>query len=239
MQDLLERDIRDYFAVEARPRVHEQSIDTTDVVSEAVQKPRYNIGPGQDIWVVRMDREHRRSLDALHWGLIPSFASDRKIAYRAINARGETIERTAMYRAAFAKRRCLVVAHAFYEWQKEGKRRQPFAIAKRSGEPLALAGVWENWLDKSTGEWLRSVAIVTTEAAPLLREVHDRMPVLLARADFARWLGEEPASLEQLKALLVPETEGLRMWPVDPRMNRAEVDEPSILAPIELPSAAV
>src|ERR1700712_797428 len=225
MQNLLEKDIRAYFNAEA-----------TDFISEPAQAPRYNIGPGQDILVVRRNREQQRSLDSLHWGLIPHFASDRKGAYRAINARGESIERTAMYRAAFAKRRCLVVAHGFYEWRKEGKLKQPYAIAKQSGEPLALAGVWESWLDKSTGEWLRSVAIVTTEPTEQLRAVHDRMPVLLARADFARWLGEEPATPEQLTALLVSAPAPLRVWPVDQRMNRTEVDEPSILPPVELPS---
>lgn len=227
MQDLLERDIRDYFEAE-----------TSHVVSETVSKPRYNIGPGQDIWVVRLDREHKRSLDALHWGLIPHFATDRKSAYRAINARAETIDKTPMYRAAFEKRRCLVVAHAFYEWRKEGKHKQPFAIAKANGEPLAFAAVWENWLDKATGEWVRSVAIVTTEASPGLRPVHDRMPVLLAQSDFPAWLGERPASLQQLKSLLAPTAEGLRLWPVDPRMNRVEVDEPSILEPVVPPTSA-
>ena len=226
MQDLLEKDIRGYFDAEA-------SQVPLELVSETIRMPRYNIGPGQDIWVVRLDREHKRSLDALHWGLIPHFAADRKGAYRAINARGETIERTGLYRAAFQKRRCLVVAHAFYEWRKEGNLKQPYAIAKASGEPLAFAGVWENWLDKATGEWVRSVAIVTTEASPVLRSVHHRMPVLLAPSDFPAWLGEQPASLPQLKSLLVPTDPGLRVWPVDPRMNRVEVDEPSILEPVE------
>ncbi|MDB4977094.1 MAG: hypothetical protein JWN48_5435 [Myxococcaceae bacterium] len=219
----MEKDVRAYFEAE-----------TSHALGEQASTPRYNIGPGQEIWVVRLDREHKRSLDALHWGLIPHFASDRKIAWRAINARGETIDKTPMYRGAFAKRRCLVVAHAFYEWRKDGKKRQPFAIAKESGEPLAFAGVWENWQDKSTGEWVRSVAIVTTEAASALQAVHDRMPVLLSPHDFPLWLGEETGSVEQLKALLVPAQEPLRVWPVDPRMNRAEVDDPSILEPIAL-----
>jgi putative SOS response-associated peptidase YedK len=221
MQNLLEKDIRAYFDAEA-----------TEVLDEAARAPRYNIGPGQQVLAVRRDRAQQRSLDSLHWGLIPHFASDRKGAYRAINARAESIERTAIYRGAFAKRRCLVVAHAFYEWRKQGKLKQPYAIAKQSGEPLALAGVWENWLDKSTGEWVRSVAIITTAASAQLSSVHDRMPVLLERADFARWLGEEPATLEELKALLVPLEQGLALWPVDPRMNRVQVDEPSILEPV-------
>ena len=223
MQDVLEEDLRDYF--DAKKTHH---------ATEQVRAPRYNIGPGQDIWVVRLDKEHERSLDALHWGLIPHFAKDRKIAYRTINARGETVDTTPVYRQAFEKRRCLVVAHAFYEWRKEGKRKQPFAIAKSNRELMGLAGVWENWHDPNTGEWVRSVSIVTTAASKLLRDVHERMPVIVAREDFPLWLGEAPASREQLKALLVPTEQGLRVWPIDARMNKVEVDDAEILTPVQL-----
>jgi putative SOS response-associated peptidase YedK len=227
MQNLLEEDVRAFFEVES-----------TAHGSEAARKPRYNIGPGQDIWVVRVqhgrEQAPRRSLDALHWGLVPHFAKDKKGAYRAINARGESVDKTPLFRGAFEKRRCLVVAHAFYEWVKQGKQKQPFAIARADDEPLAFAGLWENWLDKETGEWLRSVAIITTQAEGDLRELHDRTPVMLERADFPRWLGEQPASPAELKALLVATAQPLRIWPIDPRMNRTQVDEPSILTPIEL-----
>lgn len=226
-QDLLERDIRSYFEAEQ-----------TLVVSEAASQPRYNIGPGQDVWVVRLDREQQhRSLDALHWGLIPHFARDKKIAYKLINARAETIDTTPSYRTAFAKRRCLVVAHGFYEWRTLApKRKQPFAIAKSDDTPMALAGVWENWKDPTTGEWIRSVAIVTTEANQALASLHDRMPVVLQPADFGLWLGERPSAPDQLKALLTPSTEAFTLWPVDPRMNRVQVDDPQVLLPIELPA---
>jgi putative SOS response-associated peptidase YedK len=224
-QDLLEPDLQEYFDTKV-----------TSYVSEAARAPRYNIGPGQDIWVVRLDKEHRqRSLDTLHWGLIPHFAKDKKGAYRMINARAETVDSAPSYRTAFAKRRCLVVARGFYEWRKlDPKHKQPYAIAKPDRSPLALAGIWENWLDKSTGEWLRSVAIVTTEANDTLRALHERMPVVLEQHDFATWLGEEAAPPAELKALLRPSPEPFDVWPVDPRMNRVQVDDPQILEPIAL-----
>ena len=240
-QDLLEEDLQEYFAAEPSAEL-----------DEAARAPRFNIAPGQPIVVVRRDKQHdpsslvrggsapfgRRSLDALHWGLIPHFAKDKKGAYRCINARAETVETMASYRAAFQKRRCLVVAHGFYEWRTLGpKHKQPYAIARADRGPLALAGLWENWLDKATGQWLRSVAIVTTEANATLRALHDRMPVVLEQQDFARWLGEQPASLAELKGLLVPSAQAFELWPVDPRMNRVLVDDADILRPIVLPDA--
>lgn len=226
-QDLDEAEARAYF-----------EIDVSNVVEQGLAAARYNVGPGQSIWTVRTHpRTQERSLDALHWGLIPHFARDRKVGYRMINARAETIDRTPSYRNAFAKRRCLVVASGFYEWRSEGKRKQPFAIAPPDGDraPLAFAGIWENWKDEQTGEWVRSVSIVTTEANDTLRDLHDRMPVILPPASFARWLGEEPAEPAELKALLRPSDRQLVLWPVDPRMNRVEVEGRDILTPVQLP----
>jgi putative SOS response-associated peptidase YedK len=225
-QDILEQDLRAYFEAES-----------SAVVTAEAAKPRFNVGPGQDILVVRSRPDHAgRSLDALHWGLIPHFAPDKKGAYRSINARGETVDRAPNYRGAFAKRRCLVVARGFYEWVAEGsgkqRKKQPYAIVRADEQPLALAGIWENWMDPSTGEWIRSVAIITTEANDTLRAVHDRMPVIIEPDAFARWLGEREASRDELRSLLQPSHQQLKLWPVDPKMNRTEVDDPSNIAPV-------
>ena len=224
-QDLDEAEVRAHFDVEE--------------AGEPLPIPgRYNIGPGQQIWVVRTHPEtHARALDALHWGLIPHFARDRKGAYRCINARAETIERTPAFRTAFAKRRCLVAARGFYEWKADGKHKQPFAIAPAAGGLVAFAGVWENWRDPATGQWVRSVAIVTTDAAPAIEALHHRMPVIIAPEDHARWLGEWPADPEELKALLRPYSEPLRSWPVSTRVNRAANDAPENLEPVAVPAA--
>jgi putative SOS response-associated peptidase YedK len=225
IQDLTADEAADYFAAEPTALVH-----------EAQAKRRYNVGPGQEVLAVRLHpKTHVRTLDALHWGLVPHFASDRKGAYRLINARAETIDQRGTFRGAFERRRCLVVARGFYEWRKEGKHKQPFAIVPRDGEPTAFAGIWENWLDPQTGEWLRSVAIVTTAANEDVRALHDRMPVVIAPAHFASWLGEQPVSPDELKALLSTgrDTPAYETYPVHPRMNRATVDDPDVVAPFE------
>jgi putative SOS response-associated peptidase YedK len=227
IQDLTADEAADYFAAEPTALVH-----------EAQAKRRYNVGPGQEVLAVRLHpKTHVRTLDALHWGLVPHFASDRKGAYRLINARAETIDQRGTFRGAFERRRCLVVARGFYEWRKEGKHKQPFAIVPRDGEPTAFAGIWENWLDPQTGEWLRSVAIVTTAANEDVRALHDRMPVVIAPDHFASWLGEQPVSPDELKALLSTgrDTPAYETYPVHPRMNRATVDDPDVVAPFEPP----
>lgn len=204
-------------------------------------EPRYNIAPTQQVLAVRFDkRARRRSVDRLHWGLIPHFVGDRKTAYSMINARDDGLEKKPAFRTAFAKRRCLIPASGFFEWQptrettKSGKaKKQPFAIARADKRPFALAGIWENWKDPSTGEWIRSCAIVTTRPNELVAKLHDRMPVILDEDGHAQWLGEVPASAEELKALLRPyPPAAMTMWPVDPRMGRADVDEPSVIDPI-------
>ena len=145
--------------------------------------PRYNAAPGQDLPVVRFDPERkRRVISALRWGLVPHWADDPKIAWKLINARSETAERLPAFRAAFARRRCLVPANAFYEWRKEGKQRLPHAIARRDGGMMALAGLWEGW-KQPDGAWLRSFTILTVPANAALHEIHPRMPAILPPAD--------------------------------------------------------
>jgi putative SOS response-associated peptidase YedK len=203
-------------------------------------EPGYNIAPGTPIVTVRFNpKTHARTLDDLHWGLIPFFAKDRKIGWKTINARAETIDTAPLYRKAFERRRCLIVADGFFEWKALGKRRYPYAIALENGAPFALAGVWENWQDPETGEWVRSCSIVTTEANSLVGRIHDRMPVILDPADYPRWLGEESAAPAELKELLQPFGGELVMWPVSPRMNRQEASTgPEVIEPVEEPSEA-
>lgn len=198
----------------------------------------YNIAPTQQVLTVRFNpKTGQRSLDDLHWGLIPHFANDRKIAWKTINARAETVDKTASFRTAFAKRRCLVVADGFFEWKAIGKKKQPYAIALKSRLPFGIAGLWENWRDPATGEWLRSCAIVTTEANELVGRIHDRMPVILEPSAHARWLGEEPAEPAELKALLKPyDAHAMVMWPVSAQMNKpGGADDASVLEPVDAP----
>jgi putative SOS response-associated peptidase YedK len=174
--------------------------------------PNWNVAPTQDALVVRRNPDSgERSLNALTWGLVPYFTKDLKKALRPINARAETAPSASMFREAFKKRRCLVPCDAFYEWKALADRKQPYAIARADGAPLALAGLWEGWRDPS-GEVLRSFTIMTTTANADMAGLHHRMPVILEEEDWRTWLGEVPRDpLEVLR----PAAEGvLRIWPV-------------------------
>jgi putative SOS response-associated peptidase YedK len=198
----------------------------------------FNIAPSQLLPTVRFNaKTGERTLDALQWGLVPHFAQDRKIAWKLTNARGETVDRLPSYRTAFAKRRCLIPVDGFFEWRTLGKRKQPYAFALATHKPFALAGLWENWRDPASGAWLRSCTIITTEANAVVGAIHDRMPVMLEAQDYARWLGEEPEQLPELKALLKPfRAELMVSWPVSPAINKPGVlDDASVLDTVSVP----
>ncbi|MCS7040325.1 MAG: SOS response-associated peptidase, partial [Anaerolineae bacterium] len=152
-------------------------------------EPRYNIAPTQPVAVVRLDREgRRREFTLMRWGLIPSWAKDIHIGNRLINARAETLTEKPAFRTAFRRRRCLIPANGFYEWQKPtAGRKQPYFIGLPDRRPFAFAGLWEHW-EGADGSVLDSCAIITTAANERVRVLHDRMPVILERTDFGDWL---------------------------------------------------
>jgi putative SOS response-associated peptidase YedK len=197
---------------------------------------RYNLAPTEAVLAVRFNRETgERSLDPLRWGLVPHWVKDLAFGARCINARSETITTTPAFRDAFAARRCLIPASGFYEWQTAGKTKTPYAVVPTDEPPLfAFAGLWENWRDRTEGApWIRTCTIVTTAANPLLKPIHARMPVILDRDAWARWLGEEPAAREELQALLRPfPEERLRAYPISPRVNSVKNDDPALLDPV-------
>lgn len=161
--------------------------------------PRYNIAPTQSVVVVGDDG--KRYMKQLCWGLIPFWAKDSSVGYKMINARAETLAEKPAFRAALKKRRCIIPAHGFYEWQKLGKIKQPVRIILKTREPFGLAGLWEHW-QSPEGEEVLSCTIVTTEANELLKSVHDRMPVILTRAAEAAWLNPDTQDPEKLLPLL-------------------------------------
>src|ERR671921_147091 len=160
--------------------------------------PRYNGSPSQELLVIRRDAETREnSLDLLQWGLIPSWAKE-KPKPPPINARAETVAKLPMFRSAYNKRRCILPIDSFYEWKAipGSKAKQPFAIGMKDRAPFGLAGLWENWKDPTTGEWVRTFTVITTDANELVAKLHDRMPVVIAPDDRERWLkGPKPAEL--------------------------------------------
>lgn len=204
---------------------------------------RFNVAPTDDAAVV-VQREDRRAVTAYRWGLIPHWSESAKTGNRMFNARAESIDRNPAFRYAFGKRRCLVPADAFYEWRRTTDARgrdvrQPYAVLRRDGKPLALAGLWAGWKDEDTGEIVRSFTIVTTRANDLMRPIHDRMPVVVPESAWDRWLDPtrtDAPALAELKGLLAPaDDEVLEAYPVSRRVNDVRNDDPSLVEPIELP----
>ncbi len=155
--------------------------------------PSWNVAPAQDAMVLRRHPETgERRLDLLRWGLIPSWTKDLKAARKPINARSETAGSSGMFKAALGARRCLVPVDAFYEWRTMPDGKQPYAIARRDGSPLAFAGLWEGWRSPD-GEVVRTFAILTTSANATMAQLHERMPVILEPDAWPTWLGEEDA----------------------------------------------
>ncbi len=166
-----------------------KKITSVFAVNEWVDfEPRYNIAPSQLAPVI-VNVDGTRVLGLYWWGLVPSWAKDMKLGYKMINARCETIGEKPSYRRLVNKRRCLVPADGFYEWQKseDGKSKTPIRIMLQSGAPFAFAGLWDEWRDAG-GQPLRSYTILTTSANPLLKKVHDRMPVILRPGGIDLWL---------------------------------------------------
>ena len=213
-----------------------------DEVRAEAMPPRYNVAPTLPVYAVAMSRGDEekgphRALGTFRWGLIPSWAKDPAIGNRMINARAEGIASKPAYRAAVARRRCLIPADAFYEWQRrqgsDGRPagKLPWAVRRCDGQPMALAGLWEVWRDKDDpdAEPVRSCAIVTTAANELMAPIHDRMPVILERADWAAWL-DPSTPAEAVEALMAPARPGvLEAFPVSTRVNKVTNDGPDLL----------
>jgi len=195
--------------------------------------PSWNVAPTDPLLVVRYDaRVGERSLDVMRWGLVPFWAKDIKVGFANINAKAEGIEGKPAFREAFQRRRCLVPVDNFYEWKKTAAGKQPYAVALADRGLMALAGLWENWRS-TAGEWVRSFAIITTTPNELCAELHDRMPVILARDNWPLWLGEEAANVPQLKALLAPyPSEKMTCWPVSTRVGNVKNNDPSLIEPL-------
>jgi putative SOS response-associated peptidase YedK len=193
-------------------------------------QPTWNMAPTMAAPVVRRHPESgERHLDALTWGFVPAFTKVLKEARRPVNARSETVVSSGMFRNAFARRRCIVPAAAFYEWQATPSGKIPHAIARADGDPMAFAGIWEGWRAPDGGI-LRSFAILTTTANAQMAVLHERMPVILEAADWPAWLAEAPGDPA---TLLRPSPEGvLRFWPVDKRVGNVRNDGPELLEPL-------
>jgi putative SOS response-associated peptidase YedK len=194
---------------------------------------RYNVAPTQEAAVVRVVAPGApRRLDLLRWGLVPYWADDLSIGNRMINARSESAADKPAFRRSFRRQRCLVATDGFYEWKKEGKLKQPYHIRRKDRHPFAFAGLWERWKNPE-GNLLDTFTILTTSANDLLRPLHDRMPVIVDRRDFALWLDPEVTDPAVLQPLLAPAPpDEMETVPVSRTVNSPAYDGPDCIAPL-------
>lgn len=215
------------------PSLLAERFHVTEVRPEQLET-NYNVAPRAQVPVVA-ERHGERVLDVVRWGLVPFWAKDPKIGDRMINARADKLLTSNAFKRPFERKRCIVPADGFYEWQKlEGKRpKQPWFIRRRDGEPLAFAGLWETWHDPNEEDDappLRSCVIITTDPNELLAPIHDRMPVVLPESEWDTWLDVENHDVAGLRKLLVPFPSGeLEAWPVSTRVNKADINDPELL----------
>ena len=213
---------------------------------------RYNVAPTQDVYAVAERRPKSagetpiRQLGAFRWGLVPSWAKDPSVGNKMINARAETIETKGAYKRALGRRRCIIPADAFYEWQPRGAggkkgNKLPYVIRHRDGSPLAFAGLWELWRppDDPDAPPVRSCVIITTEANDVVAPIHDRMPVILPPAVWDRWLDPANDDLQAIKGLLVPAPSAdFEVYPVSTRVNGVANEGPELIEPLPVPPGA-
>lgn len=194
--------------------------------------PRYNIAPTQPVAAVRLQGEtEQRELTYLRWGLIPSWAKEAKVAANLINARGDTVAEKPAFRSAFKRRRCLIPATGFYEWQAVDGRKQPMYIHLTDSTVFAMAGLWETW-QAADGSAIDTCTIITTEPNELMRPIHNRMPVIVEPADYDLWLVPGPKP-ETARHLLRPfPAERMAAYPVSTLVNSPRHDSPQCLMPL-------
>lgn len=208
----------------------EEIAETFGVTEAPPVDPRYNIAPTQSVPVVRAASDGRRELVEARWGLVPAWFADPDSGPPLINARSESLATRPTFRDAFRLRRCILPASGFYEWQRVDRGKQPYFVRRRDGRLLGLAGLWERW--PGPAGVLESCVVITVPANEALVEVHDRMPAILSGELVDRWL--DPAGTgPELGALLAPYPSGeLEIYPVSPRVNRAEHDDAECVEPL-------
>lgn len=198
---------------------------------------RFNIAPSQPVPVIRLQPEKpnpQRELVWLQWGLIPSWAESPALGSRLINARAESAAEKPAFRTAIRRRRCLVIADGFYEWQTTDKAKQPYFIHLRDNRPFAFAGMWEAW-EGPDRSMLETCTVITTEPNELMRPIHNRMPVILPPDAYATWLNPAIQDPRRLATLLVPYTgDGLQAHAVDTFVNTPTHDSPRCIEPAKV-----
>ncbi|APH04811.1 SOS response-associated peptidase [Bacillus weihaiensis] len=191
---------------------------------------RYNIAPSQNILVVGSNRKERIGV-YMKWGLIPPWAKDAKIGYKMINARAETIDEKSSFKKPFLSQRCLILSDGFFEWKKDGTKKEPIRFVMKNRKPFAMAGLWEKWNDG--GKPLFSCTIITTTANEITEDVHDRMPVILPKQCQDLWLDRDYHDIHSLKSFLVPyHSNAMERFTVSSSVNSPKNDTAECLEPL-------
>ncbi len=203
-------------------------VDDEDAL-DALDLPRYNVAPTQLVPAVVASGDGPRWA-VLEWWLTPRWARERTHRFATFNARAEDVAHKPAFKASFRDRRCLVVGSSFFEWKRAGKEKQPYAVRLADRSPLALAGVWDRWVDRATGEVVESCAVVTTEPNALMAEIHDRMPVVVGPAEREVWLY---GTADEARHVMRPyDPAAMTAWPVDALVGNARNDGPECVAPL-------
>lgn len=201
-----------------------------EVVTDQLEKS-WNVAPTDPVYVIAQ-RDGVRQLGSMKWGLVPHWAKNTKSIH--INARSETVDTTAAFRDSFAKRRCLIPADGFYEWEPPEEGRTPHWVYKADGHPMVFAGIWASRFDDDSQEWQRTCSILTAAADGLIAEIHDRMPISLARSSWDAWLDRELTDSEAARGLITPEDpESLMEHVVSRKVNSVRNNTPDLRDRIE------
>jgi putative SOS response-associated peptidase YedK len=195
--------------------------------------PTFNAAPTQRLPVILENDEGDRYARLMQWGLLPRWRREGQPPIAPINARGETLLEKPMFRGLVARHRCIVPISGFYEWQEIAGKKQPFYITSMDGQAWGLAGLYDEQ-EGTDGEPVASFTVVTTAANPMLRPLHERMPVILRRQDEAEWLDPEVTDPLRVERLLLPyPEEEIDLWPVSPAVNSVRNNSPDLIRPLE------
>lgn len=223
------------FVQASDPSVYAAFFGVTEIVTETLE-PSYNVAPTDEVYAIA-EHEGERRLGSFRWGLLPFWAKDRKMAARNINARSETVATKPAFRESFERRRCLIPADGFYEWQVLEKGKLPHYVHSVDGSPLGLAGLWARWRDPESGERIATCTIITGEPTAFMRPIHDRMPVILPAEAWASWLDPAARSDESLLQLLADRRPELDAHPVSTLVNKVANNVPELIDPLTTPAA--
>jgi putative SOS response-associated peptidase YedK len=206
-----------------------------EAVGEIEERPRYNIAPTQQVVTLRREEGKKtRKFTTMRWGLIPSWAKDMSIGTQTLNGRSETVTTKPAFREPILKKRCLIPADGFYEWQKMGSVKQPYRFEVGEGEVFALAGLWDQWTGPDD-EIIESCTILTTTPNSIVADMHDRMPVIVPPDKYDFWLDPDVQDFEAIRDILKPyDATAMRLYPVNRKLNNSNNDDAESASPVIL-----